>query len=95
MENTLIEKQLKAAADLNRIKLLACMKNGEVCVCDFVDVLGISQPAISQYLRKLKGDRHYYGTKSRYLETLSFIRGSNATDEGNLRTNSAFKQVQL
>ena len=28
MENTLIEKQLKAAADLNRIKLLACMKKG-------------------------------------------------------------------
>ncbi|MED4551081.1 metalloregulator ArsR/SmtB family transcription factor [Lysinibacillus capsici] len=54
MENTLIEKQLKAAADLNRIKLLACMKNGEVCVCDFVDVLGISQPAVSQHLRKLK-----------------------------------------
>ena len=33
MENTLIEKQLKAAADLNRIKLLACMKKGEVCGC--------------------------------------------------------------
>jgi len=43
MDNTLIEKQLKAAADLNRIKLLACMKHREVCVCDFVDVLGISQ----------------------------------------------------
>ena len=54
MENTQIEKQLKAAADLNRIKLLACMKNGEGCVCDFVDVLGISQPAVSQHLRKLK-----------------------------------------
>ncbi|KAB0444252.1 ArsR/SmtB family transcription factor [Lysinibacillus fusiformis] len=54
MENTLIEKQLKAAADLNRIKLLAYMKYGEVCVCDFVDVLEISQPAVSQHLRKLK-----------------------------------------
>lgn len=30
------------------------MKNGEVCVCDFVDVLGISQPVVSQHLRKLK-----------------------------------------
>ncbi len=54
MENTRLEKQLKATADLNRIKLLACMNNGEVCVCDFVDVLGISQPAVSQHLRKLK-----------------------------------------
>jgi len=54
MEKPLLEKQLKAVADLNRIKLLACLKNGEVCVCDFVDVLGISQPAVSQQLRKLK-----------------------------------------
>jgi len=54
MEKPLLEKQLKAVADLNRIKLLSCLKNGEVCVCDFVDVLGISQPAVSQQLRKLK-----------------------------------------
>lgn len=54
MDYELLEKQLKAVADLNRIKLLACMKNGEVCVCDFVNVLGISQPAVSQHLRKLK-----------------------------------------
>lgn len=54
MDNSLLEKQLKAVADLNRIKLLACLKNSEVCVCDFVDVLGISQPAVSQQLRKLK-----------------------------------------
>lgn len=54
MDYMLIEKQLKAAADLNRMKLLACMKSGEVCVCDFVEVLGISQPAVSQHLRKLK-----------------------------------------
>ncbi|MEG0386665.1 MAG: ArsR family transcriptional regulator, partial [Solibacillus sp.] len=45
MELEYMEKQLKAVADLNRLKLLACMKQGEVCVCDFVDVLGISQPA--------------------------------------------------
>lgn len=54
MDNLKLEKQLKATADLNRLKLLACMKKGEVCVCDFVDVLGISQPAVSQHLRKLK-----------------------------------------
>ena len=54
MDIQLIEKQLKALADQNRLKLVACLKNGEVCVCDFVDVLGISQPAVSQHLRKLK-----------------------------------------
>lgn len=50
----LMEKQLKAVADANRLKLLSCLKKGEVCVCDFVDKLGISQPAVSQHLRKLK-----------------------------------------
>lgn len=50
----LMEKQLKAVADTNRLKILACLKKGEVCVCDFTDVLGISQPAVSQHLRKLK-----------------------------------------
>ncbi|MEK4425428.1 ArsR/SmtB family transcription factor [Solibacillus sp. FSL K6-1523] len=54
MEIELIEKQLKAVADANRLKILACLKKGEVCVCDFTDVLGISQPAVSQHLRKLK-----------------------------------------
>ncbi len=54
MDIELIEKQLKAVADANRLKILACLKKGEVCVCDFTDVLGISQPAVSQHLRKLK-----------------------------------------
>lgn len=46
--------QLKAVSDPNRLKLLACLKQGEVCVCDLVDVLKISQPAVSQQLKKLK-----------------------------------------
>ena len=54
MDIQVMEKQLKAVADQNRLKLLACMKKGKVCVCDFVDVLGVSQPAVSQHLRKLK-----------------------------------------
>lgn len=49
-----IELQLKAVADANRLKILACLKEEEVCVCDFVEKLGISQPAVSQHLKKLK-----------------------------------------
>lgn len=49
-----LELILKALADKNRLTLLSCMKNGEVCVCDFVDILNISQPAVSQQLKKLK-----------------------------------------
>lgn len=47
-------KLLKALADPNRLKLLSCLKKGEVCACDFVEVLHISQPAVSQQLKKLK-----------------------------------------
>lgn len=47
-------KQLKAVSDPNRLKLLACLKKEEICACDFVDVLQISQPAVSQQLKKLK-----------------------------------------
>ena len=46
--------QLKAVSDSNRLKLLACIKQGEVCVCDLVEVLQISQPGVSQQLKKLK-----------------------------------------
>lgn len=46
--------QLKAVSDSNRLKLLACLKQGEVCVCDLVEVLQISQPGVSQQLKKLK-----------------------------------------
>jgi len=54
MDLLLLEKQLKAVADVNRLTLLACLKSGEVCVCDLVDVLGLSQPAVSQQLKKLE-----------------------------------------
>ena len=50
----LMSKQLKAVSDPNRLKLLSCLKKGEICACDFVDVLQVSQPAVSQQLKKLK-----------------------------------------
>ncbi len=45
---------IKLVSDSNRLKLLASLKQGERCACDFVDVLNISQPAVSQQLKKLK-----------------------------------------
>ncbi|MGN1386416.1 MAG: ArsR/SmtB family transcription factor [Bacillus sp. (in: firmicutes)] len=46
--------QLKAVSDPNRLRLLSYLKKGEICVCEFVDLLHISQPAVSQQLKKLK-----------------------------------------
>lgn len=49
-----LEQQLKVLGDLNRLKIIAILKKGELCVCEFTEVLQISQPAVSQHLRKLK-----------------------------------------
>jgi ArsR family transcriptional regulator len=34
--------------------MLSLLKEREWCVCEFVEIFDISQPAISQHLRKLK-----------------------------------------
>lgn len=45
---------LKIVGDKTRLKMLAFLKNGERCVCEFVDLFDLSQPAISQHLKKMR-----------------------------------------
>lgn len=40
-------------ARLRVLSILASAPNGEVCVCDFVDPLGKSQPTVSHHLKVL------------------------------------------
>lgn len=48
-------KIAKALSDENRLKVLALiLQNGDVCVCEVSDTLGISQPLASKYLKQLK-----------------------------------------
>ncbi len=44
----------KALSEPLRVKLVLSMLHGEVCVQGFVDLLGLSQPSISNQLAKLK-----------------------------------------
>jgi len=44
----------RALADRTRLRLLNLMKNDEVCVCFFVEILKISQPKISRHLAYLR-----------------------------------------
>ncbi|MFI3229282.1 MAG: metalloregulator ArsR/SmtB family transcription factor [Bacillota bacterium] len=46
----------KALSEPTRVKLLLSMLHGEVCVQGFVDLLGLTQPSISNQLSKLKSD---------------------------------------
>jgi ArsR family transcriptional regulator len=47
----LLAGRLKALADPNRLRLLSLIAAcGEVCACDPVDALGLSQPTVSHHL---------------------------------------------
>ncbi|ANU23294.1 ArsR/SmtB family transcription factor [Planococcus donghaensis] len=45
---------LKAVSDPTRLLMMKLVETNEYCVCQFVEMFGMSQPAISQHLRKLK-----------------------------------------
>lgn len=49
-----IADHLKLLGDKTRLAMLSLLKEREWCVCEFVEIFDMSQPAISQHLRKLK-----------------------------------------
>jgi ArsR family transcriptional regulator len=44
----------KALADPVRLRILALLRIREACVCELAELLPITQPAVSQHLRKLR-----------------------------------------
>lgn len=44
----------KALADKTRLRILALLKEEDLCVGELVSILGITQPAVSQHVRKLR-----------------------------------------
>lgn len=49
-----MEKFYMALADRTRLRLLNLMRQNEVCVCFFTEVLGESQPKVSRHLAYLR-----------------------------------------
>ncbi|GGE52648.1 transcriptional regulator [Pullulanibacillus camelliae] len=45
---------LKLFGDKTRLAMISLLAHNECCVCEFVEIFQMSQPAISQHLRKLK-----------------------------------------
>ena len=41
----------RALGDTTRIRILAALRNGELCVCELVDALDISQSTLSSHLQ--------------------------------------------
>jgi ArsR family transcriptional regulator len=47
-------EDFKLLGDKSRLLILALLGEQDLCVCDIVEVVEMSQPGISQHLRKLK-----------------------------------------
>ncbi len=44
----------KALADENRIRALMLLKNGELCVCQIIEVIGLAPSTVSKHMSILK-----------------------------------------
>ncbi len=76
-----LAKVLDLASNEVRLKILYLLEEeGELCPCDMSDILGVSIPAVSQHLRKLKdgnviqsrrdGQTIYYSLRINHLKVL-------------------------
>lgn len=54
MEVAGVSEIFKALSDETRTKILYLLADGELCVCDLADILGMTLPAISHHLRLLR-----------------------------------------
>lgn len=54
MDTKQVVNALKALADPTRLKIIALLNTRSCCVCELVPIFGISQPAISKHMSRLK-----------------------------------------
>lgn len=78
---SLLANVLSLAGNEARLKILYLLEEeGELCPCDLSDILGMSVPAVSQHLRKLKdgniiearrvGQTIFYSPRREHLKIL-------------------------
>lgn len=70
----------KKFSDFTRVKIMYMLSVSEMCVCDLSDLLGMSQPAVSNHLRVLKqanliknrrqGKMMYYSLADSHVEAI-------------------------
>jgi ArsR family transcriptional regulator, lead/cadmium/zinc/bismuth-responsive transcriptional repressor len=88
-----LSKVLELAGNEARLKILYLLEEeNELCPCDLSDILGMSIPAVSQHLRKLKdgniiesrreGQTIYYSLKEEHMKVLKpFFKYINLTQQ--------------
>ncbi|MDD2605394.1 MAG: metalloregulator ArsR/SmtB family transcription factor [Desulfobacterales bacterium] len=53
----------KALADETRVRLLAALQGGELCVCQLIELIGLAPSTVSKHLSILRGARLIEGRK--------------------------------
>jgi ArsR family transcriptional regulator len=54
MDYLKLEQYLKGIGDQNRLRILSYLMHQSLCVCELTELLQMTQPAISQHMKKLK-----------------------------------------
>ena len=49
-----VDGLFRAFSDLTRLRILNLLRDGELCVCDLVEVLQLPQPTVSRHLSYLR-----------------------------------------
>ena len=49
-----IAEEFKVLGDKTRLRILSLLQGRELCVCELTEVLEISQPGVSQHMRRLR-----------------------------------------
>lgn len=49
-----IAEEFKVLGDKTRLRILSLLHQRELCVCELTEVLEISQPGVSQHMRRLR-----------------------------------------
>ena len=98
----------KAFADANRVRILAALRSGELCVCELCDALGLSQSTLSTHLKVIRtaglvdsrkeGKWSYYALTSlgeRLTKALFGCFPGSMTQEGRLKEDQRLLKGRL
>ena len=53
-QTTSVDRMFRAFSDRTRLRILHLLREGELCVCDLVEVIGAPQPKVSRHLAYLR-----------------------------------------
>ncbi|CAM3583456.1 MULTISPECIES: metalloregulator ArsR/SmtB family transcription factor [Brevibacillus] len=86
MDSNQLVTILKALADPTRLKIVGLLSHRNCCICELVPIFGISQPAVSKHMSRLKsaglvvetrrGQWVFYALNHERLEQVRFALGN-------------------